>query len=120
MAKIVRFITAVLICFSSLFFAQSERPDRGLPPVALVSHESGKWIIAGKKNIVTLSQADLAISVKAGDTTWRLRPSGHKDALVKSGGSEFFLRLADAGAITVEPHAPGYKSGVKLTLRDWP
>ena len=46
-------------------------------------------------------------------------PSTAKDMLVKSNGSEFYLRLADARKITVVPYDTGFKTGVKISLDSW-
>jgi hypothetical protein len=106
--------------FSAALFAQTISPaDWGAPAVS-VSHADGKWIIAGKKNVVTLNDSDLAVSIKNGSASWSMVPSGAKDMLVKTGGREFYVRLADAKKISIVPYNTGFKTGVKISLNDWP
>src|SRR5260370_40740198 len=66
-----------------------------------VSHANGKWVIAGKKNKVTLNEANLAIDVQAGSARWAMVPSAGNDMLVKSEGEEFPLRLTEARKLSV-------------------
>jgi hypothetical protein len=47
-------------------------------------------------------------------------PSAEEDMLVKVGTQEHFLRLADAKEIEILPYDTGFKTGVKITLRQWP
>src|SRR6185436_14210754 len=82
-------------------------------------HESGKWIIAGKKNKVILNETNLALTVQAGPADWTMQPSGAKDVLVKSHGRQFYLRLADAKQISIVPYDTGFRTGVKITLGNW-
>jgi hypothetical protein len=83
---------------------------------AQVSHSGSSWTIAGRAHRVELDAATLAVRITAGGTVWNLKPSAAQDMLVRSGGDEFRLRLADAGEVRVAPYDTGYKSGVKLTL----
>ncbi len=84
-----------------------------------VSHRNGKWIIAGKKNKVTLDETNLAISVQAGPAQWVMMPSSPRDMLLKSKGEEFQERLADARKIRIVPYDAGFKTGVKIGLTGW-
>ena len=84
-----------------------------------VKHDGKEWVIAGKRQRVTLKATDLSIDVRAGDATWRMVGSGAKDLIVKSVGEELALRLADARKIDVQPYDAGFKTGVKVTLSDW-
>src|SRR5437588_914538 len=90
----------------------------GAMPVT-VSHSAGNWIIAGKKNRVTMNEANLSLSVEARPVKWVMFPSSPGDMLVKSGGEEFPLRLADAKKISIVPYDAGFKTGVKVSLSDW-
>ncbi len=92
--------------------------DWGAPAVT-VSHANGVWIIAGKTNVVTLRDSDLALTIQNGSVTWSMVPSGPNDMQVKAGGSEFSVRLADARAISIVPYKTGFKSGVKIRLNNW-
>jgi hypothetical protein len=89
-------------------------------PLVTVTHEAGKWIIAGKKQTVTLDEKNLATAVQAGLGSWNMVSSGANDLLVKSNGKEFYLRLADAKNISIAPYDAGFKTGVKITLTGWP
>ena len=108
-----------MLLFSTLSVAQKlPREEWGAPAVA-VTHAGGKWIIAGKKNKVTLNESDLALRVQAGVAEWSMMPSSAKDMLVKANGEEFYLRLADAKKISIVPYDTGFKTGVKISLSQW-
>ena len=108
----------------SIFFAAANLATRAaessLPreqwgaPLVTVSHENGNWIIAGKHNIVTLNETNLAMSVRNGAARWAMVPSGEQDLLVKINGKESFVSLA-SGKIQIVPYDTGYKTGVKIT-----
>ena len=119
----VLFVLALCVLISSLSQAQ-QTPQKarqtssaqwGAPSVN-VSHSAGKWIIAGRKNSVTLSESNLALKVAAGSARWVMMPSTTEDALVKSKGQEFQLRLADARRISTEPYQTGFRTGIKISL----
>ena len=112
-------LTAILMTSSCVSAQQLPREQWGAPPVT-VSHAGGKWMITGKKNRVTINEADLSIRVDSDSVHWLMMPSAGKDMLVKSGGEESFLRLADARKITVVPYDTGFKTGVKISLDSWP
>lgn len=88
-------------------------------PLVNVSHSDGQWIIAGKTNVITLNDSDLAMSINNGPVKWSLMPSVAGDMIVKSGNQEFSLRLADARKISIVPYRTGFKTGVKISLNDW-
>jgi hypothetical protein len=94
---------------------QTSRVQWGAPAIN-VSHSAGKWIIAGRKNTITLSESNLGLSVEAGSARWTMMPSTVKDSLVKSRGQEFQLRLADARRIAIVPYETGFKTGIKIGL----
>ena len=94
------------------------RADWGAPLVN-VSHADGKWIIAGKKQTVTFDEKTLAFEVNAQSVIWKMPASGTNDMILKKGGKEFPLRLADAKEISIEPYDTGFKTGVKITLSHW-
>jgi hypothetical protein len=89
--------------------------DWGAPRVK-TTHEGGRWIIRGAKNAIEFNPSELRIDARAGSVIWRFLPSSEGDLTVKSAGSVFALRLADAEAKKVEPYKTGYLSGLKLTL----
>src|SRR5256714_6094245 len=89
-------------------------------PAVEVKHEGTKWTIDGHKHHVIFDETDFAIEVRAGDVAWHLAASGATDMLVKSGGDEFALPLKAASRIAVEPYDTGFKTGIKVTLSDWP
>src|SRR5688572_3534362 len=69
-------------------------------PAITVTHSDGTWTSTGKKNKVTLNDADLGLTVQADSAHWTMVPSAANDMLVKSRGKEFFLRLAEAKKIS--------------------
>jgi hypothetical protein len=89
--------------------------DWGAPRVRAV-RQNGRWIIQGAKNVVEFDPTNLLLTVRAGTTAWRFLPSSAGDLTVKSAGTVYALRLADAAVKTVEPYATGYLVGIKLTL----
>jgi len=115
---IVRIAFLAAACHMLTFAQQLPREQWGAPAVN-VSRAEGKWIIAGRKNKVTLNESDLALGVQAGPANWAMVPSSAKDMLVRSRGEEFYLRLADARKIDVGPYDTGFKTGVKISLGEW-
>jgi len=114
-------VAAVLVTFlfsSPVDSQKLSREEWGAMPVT-VSHRNGKWIIAGKKNKVTLDETNLAISVQAGPAQWVMMPSSPRDMLLKSKGEEFQEPLADARKIRIVPYDAGFKTGVKIGLTGW-
>jgi len=108
-----------LLALSGLAFAQvPSRADWGAPLVK-VSHADGQWTIAGRKNKVTISEKDLAMTVQNGTAAWSMVPSGAKDMQVRAQGKDFYVRLADARNISIEPYDTGFKTGVKIALTHW-
>jgi hypothetical protein len=116
----LRALTAVAAAFClAPSFAQSLPREEWGAPTVNVSHTNRTWTISGRKQIVRLNESDLAIEVRAGTVVWNLVASGANDLIVRSGGKERSLRLADAGKIDSKPYDTGFKTGVKLTLSDW-
>lgn len=110
---------AATLGLSSLLVAQQLAREQWGAPAVTVSHSPGKWIIAGKKNRVSINETDLALKVEAGPATWAMAPSSAKDVLVKSRGEEFYLPLLGAQKITITPYDTGFKTGVKIGLGQW-
>src|SRR5215831_15399655 len=110
---------AFILLITSLPSAQKlQREDWGGPLVA-VSSRDRKWTIAGKKTSVTVDEADLTVRVHAETALWEMRPSSPKEMLVRSGGQDFYLRLADARNIAITPYDTGFKKGIKISLSGW-
>lgn len=105
-----------LIAGTSFLYAQQLPRDQWGAPMVTVTHTDGKWIIAGKKNKVTINESDLAMRIDAGTTAWNLAPSQDNDILAKSRGEEFYLGITDAGKIDIKHYDTGYKTGVKILL----
>src|SRR6476620_6297082 len=96
-----RLLSLTLLALTSMVSGrQLQRAEWGAPSIA-VTHANGKWVIAGRKNAVTLSESDLSISVQAGAASWSMRPSARGDMIVRTGSQELPLRLADARKIAV-------------------
>jgi len=111
--------TALLFLFSTLAVAQQLPRDEWGATAVTVTHESSKWMMAGKKNKVTLDESTLALRVQTGSAEWAMNQSSAKDMLVKAKGEEFYLRLADAKKISIVPYDTGFKTGVKISLSQW-
>jgi Family of unknown function (DUF5696) len=111
-------VSFALASASSASAQRLPREECGAPAVT-VTRAGRAWVIAGRKNKVTLDESNLSIKVQAGDAVWEMVPSSPKDMLVRSGGEEFHVRLADARKISVEPYDTGFKTGVKITLGGW-
>src|SRR5258706_15700576 len=62
--------SAVMLVLSMQTFAQQLPREQWGAPAVDVSHANGKWIIAGKKNTVTIDEADLTLKVQAGASVW--------------------------------------------------
>lgn len=113
------FIFGLLIFCSSTLLCQKLPRDQWGAPAVKVSNTDGKWIIAGKKQKVTLKESDLAMKVEAGHVVWNMAPSEENDILVKSKGEEFYLKLTDAGKIDIKYFDTGYKTGLKIRLEQF-
>jgi hypothetical protein len=97
---------------------QLPRDQWGGMPV-IVSHQHENWVIAGKKNKITLNERNLALKVETGSTTWATGPATAHDMLVKAGGEEFPARLTAAAKMEIVPYDAGFKTGVKIILSGW-
>ena len=118
---IPRVTLIVLLFFAVTFVAGAQQLSReqwGAMPVK-VSQQSGNWVIAGKHTTISLNKTDLALSVVSGAEQWKMVGSSAGDIIVKSGGEEASLRLADAKQIAIVPYDVGFKSGIKITLAGW-
>ena len=114
--------TQLVFLFLSILSASlAQQPTREQwdAPSVTVSGQSGRWIIAGKKNKATLNESDLSISIDSGTERWNLVPSSAGDLIVRAGRRDFKLRLADARKKTIVPYDTGFKTGVKISLSDW-
>jgi len=94
------------------------RSEWGAPDIE-VSEDDGVWTLRGRKQVVTLDASDLSLRIDAGKAVWQMTPSKPDDIIVKLRGEEFPLRFADAAHVDVEPYDTGYKTGVKITLKNW-
>jgi hypothetical protein len=108
---------ALLTLFTS-FASAAPREEWGAVPVT-VTRDGANWILAGKKNTVTLDASDYTIRVATAQSHWKTLPPTKDDLVVKRGRQAFNLDLRDARKINVEPYDTGYGNGVKLTLADW-
>jgi hypothetical protein len=114
-----RIILFLIILAAGSAAAQPLTREQWGAPLVAVSHENGQWIIAGKKQVVTIDEKTLALKVNAQSVVWEMPASGTNDMVVKSGGKEFLLCLAGAKHLAIEPYDTGFKTGVKITLSDW-
>ena len=110
------FVTLTLLtCVQGMSAQVLPRDQWGAPLVAVkqIGHE---WIIAGKKNSVTVDETSLAMKINAGGTEWSMVASEDSEMVVKVAGRQYFVRLADAGTIDVRPYDTGFKTGIKISL----
>jgi len=112
-------VSALMLFLSSVAFTQQLTREQWGAPEVRVSETNGKWTIAGKKNVITLNETDLAMKVQAAETVWQMVPSAANDLLVRSKGVDSSLRLADATKKTFTRYETGFKSGVKIVLYGW-
>src|SRR5437899_653247 len=113
-----RIVPALVLLATSLSAQTLPRSEWGAPDVS-VSHAGGKWLIAGKKNQVTIDEKNFAMTVQNGSATWVMAPSGSNDMIVKADKKEFPVRLADAKYVEIKPYDTGFKTGVKMLVSDW-
>src|SRR5262249_15060938 len=107
------------LCISLVGYGrQLQRSQWGAPSFS-VTHSNGNWVIAGRKNTVTINESDLSIKVQAGPASWSMMPSARGAMLVRAPGEDFALRLADARQIAVTRFDTGFKTGVKIKLGNW-
>src|SRR5215471_2646977 len=75
---------ALLMLSSALAGAQQLSRDQwGGVPVT-VTHQNQNWIIAGKRQKVTLNERSLAIDIEAGAARWSTAGSSTHDLLVRT------------------------------------
>ncbi|HTW94473.1 MAG TPA: DUF5696 domain-containing protein [Tepidisphaeraceae bacterium] len=115
-------IVAVLaMCLLAIISrAQAAPRDQWGAPLVTITHNDNTWTLTGQKQTVTLNQNDLTLSVQSGPTTWSMIPSQAGDMIVKSGDDEFPLRLAGGRNIQIVPWDTGFRTGLKISLSDWP
>jgi hypothetical protein len=112
-----RTIFILIVLAAGIAVAQpSEQPltrEQWGAPLVKVTRTNGQWVIAGKKNKVTLNETNLAITVQNGSANWSMVPSGPKDMLIKANGKTAYLSLAN-GKMQIVPYDTGFKTGVKI------
>ncbi|MCP4256509.1 MAG: hypothetical protein GY774_03160 [Planctomycetes bacterium] len=114
-----------LLCIVSLYLFPADsaisaagQDNWGAPKVQVLQKE-GKWTIKGLKNRIELNPSDLQMTVYAGSRRWSMIPSFSGDLIVENSGKRLSLRLADAGKKEISPYQTGYKSGIKIGLKDF-
>ena len=112
--SVALFLSLPLPTFAQTLAHPLSREDWGAPAVT-VSHAGGNWIIAGKKNTVTINESDLAINVQTGATNWTMAASGPNDLILKANGVVLPIPLVNK-SMTIVPYDTGFKTGVKITL----
>ena len=113
------FLLILLILLSTTTCAQQLSRDQwGAMPVS-VSHQNQGWVIAGKKNRVTLNDSNLAITIETGAAKWSTLPSSPRDMLVKANAQEFSIGLTQAKKVEIVPYDAAFKTGLKISLSGW-
>ena len=115
---IIKSIFFILLTVAVASAQQLKREQWGAMPVE-VSRSGDKWTIKGQKNVITIKQSDLTLSIQAGPATWTMLPSNLGDLVVRTKGEDASLRLADAQKITITPYDAAFKTGIKITLSGW-
>jgi len=90
-----------------------------LVPGAEVTEENGTWTIRGQVNRVELQADDLRITVHTPSKTWALSNSAPGDLVVDVSGKTHSVRLADAIEKSITPYQTGFKTGLKVALRNF-
>lgn len=98
--------------------ADGVQDDHGAPSVD-VSEEDGTWLIRGRTNRVEFQAEGLRLTVHAGGTKWLMPGSAGDDLTVEASGQTYSLRLAEATEKSVTPYHTGFRTGLKLALRDF-
>src|SRR5690349_8792761 len=101
MSCIVRSVALVTLLIS--FASAAPREEWGAVPVT-VTRDGANWILAGKKNTVTLDASDHTIHIDSGQSHWKTLPPTKQDLVVKREGATFNLDLGDARKIDAEPY----------------
>ncbi|MHC4728338.1 MAG: hypothetical protein ACYS17_14045, partial [Planctomycetota bacterium] len=96
----------------------AEQDNWGAPKVQVLQQE-GKWIIKGLRNRIELNPSNLQMTVYAGNRRWSMIPSFSGDLIVEKSESRLSLRLADAGKKEILPYQTGFKTGLKIFLKDF-
>lgn len=115
----IKILLILALAFITASSNAQSRADWGAMEVT-VSNTGGQWLIKGKKQQVVLNPSDLKLSVKAEGEIWSMVPSAFNDMQVKSKGKMQQLRLADAKKKNISYYDTGYKTGIQITLQDWP
>lgn len=110
-------LAAVLLLFA--FTAQRVPREEWGAPAVTVTQKGDDWVVAGRKTTLTLTRSNLILRISSGTSTWSMVPSSATDMLVRTGGEDASLRLADAQRITITPYDTGFKTGLKLELSGW-
>jgi len=116
--RILLATSAVVLALDSALAQQLSREQWGGVPVT-IAHQNANWIIAGRKNKVTLNDRNLAITIETASSKWSTLASSTHDMLVRSGVQEFAIGLTQAKKIEIVPYDAGFKAGVKISLSDW-
>ena len=114
--RISAFLILAFSFFPSVQAQQLTRDQWGGVPVS-VSHDAGKWIIAGKRNRVTVNERTLAIDIETPAAKWSTVASTPEDMLVKTGNQEIAVGLSQAKRIEIVPYDAGFKTGVAIVGR---
>ncbi|MHC4583960.1 MAG: DUF5696 domain-containing protein, partial [Planctomycetota bacterium] len=124
--KVFSFSLGLLFTISLSFFLSgsttlaAQQDNWGAPKVKVQIHEEdGKWTIKGLKNRIELNPSDLQMTVYAGSRRWSMIPSFSGDLIVENSGMRLSLRLADAGKKEISSYQTGFKSGIKIDLKDF-
>ena len=112
------FLLGLLIAVCPTMAADPAQDDYGAPSVQ-VTEKDGTWMIRGSQNRVELLASDLRMTVRTAGKTWPLLGSLPNDLVVEVSGKTYSLRLADAIEKSVSPYQTGFKTGLKVALRDF-
>ena len=113
---------ALLVASQQCVFTKEAgmKPEDYLSSKTISVRQNGKqWVIKGAHRAVTLSESDLAVTVKSGANLWTMRPSQPDELTIESDGKRSTMALTSAGRLEVSPYDTGRLTGVKITLADF-
>lgn len=115
---VLLFIITLSFLVSDTTTSAVQQEEWGSPKVQVLQEE-GKWMIKGLKNQITLNPPDLQMTVHTPGQRWSMIPSFSGDLIVEDSGERLSLRLADTGKKEISKYQTGFKTGIKIALKDF-
>ena len=118
--KLFLLVVLLVACLGARSNAQQVPRDQWGGMLVSVSQYDGNWIIAGKQHKVTLNPRNLALAIETRSAKWSTVASSGHDMNIKTGNEDFLTGLSEARQKEIVPYDAGFKTGVKISLSDWP